>query len=148
MQDDHGDARRGQQQGEPLEAAHPFAGEAHREADGEEDLDLDHQRGQARRDMAVDRDIEQAELSDADQQAIEREVTQRHRRAGEEEQGGEEHQAEAQGREQQRRQVPKRELDDHEVGAPDGDHGEREQEVAQGEGGGHAGIVAWGNLVY
>jgi hypothetical protein len=144
MQDDDGDARRGEQQGEPLEAAHPLAGEAHRQADGKEHLDLNHQRGKARRDVAVHGDIEQAELADPDQQAVERKVAQRHRRAGKEEQGGEQHEAEAQGGEQQRRQVPEGELDDHEVGAPDGDHGEREQEVAQGKGGGHAGIVAWG----
>ena len=54
-------------------------------------------------------------------------------REGDEQRGGQEGQSEAQDGEQQRRQHRDRHLDDDEIAAPDRDHGEREQQVGQGQ---------------
>ncbi len=80
---------------------------------------------------AVDRDEQQAELADADQDAVERERAKRDRRPPQQENSRKSGEAEAQGRKQQRRQMAERHLDDDEVRPPHGDDRQREDGIAR-----------------
>ena len=82
MGDDDADAGNRQREGAELVGLQPLAGAQHRQADGEEDLHLHHQGGQARRDHAVHGDEQKSELAQPDGDAINRQIGQRHFRPG------------------------------------------------------------------
>jgi hypothetical protein len=123
----------GKHQGDDLEEGDSFAGQPHGEADGEHHLDLDDERGEPRRNIAVHGDVEQAELPQPNEDAIGSQRAPRHDRPLDEERGGQEGKGEPERGEQQRRQMPERQLNHHEVRPPHRDHGEGEQEVAERE---------------
>jgi hypothetical protein len=118
---DDDDPRDRERQRQPLNGLQPLARQDDGQADGEEHLRLQHQRGQPGRDPAVHGDEQEAELAGPDQQAIGRQVPPR--RGPLQEQGqGEEDEGEAQRREEQRRQVVQADADDHEVDPPNRHH--------------------------
>jgi hypothetical protein len=126
VQHDDANACRGQQQRQPLKAMNPVACQPHRQANGKKHLYLDYQRGNAWRDVPVHRQVQQPELAHTDQHAIKRQVLPLDRRARQEEQRRHQRQRKTQGGKQERRQVPQRHFDHHKVGAPDGDHRQRQ----------------------
>ena len=133
MPEDDADADAGQSKSGELEGLHALMRDRGRQQDGEEGLRLHHERGEARRDIALDREEEQAELAGADQDAIGGELAPRHIRALQEEDRRQEREGEAQRREEQRREVLDADMDDDEIRAPDHHDGQREQRVAEGE---------------
>ena len=122
MGHDHAHAGDRQREGRQLMGLQPLAAAQHRQRDGEEDLHLDHQRGQARRDHAVHGDEQKAELAQPDGQAIDGQIGPADFGLRQEEHHRQQHEGEAQGREQQRRQRVQPDADDDEIGAPDEHH--------------------------
>ncbi len=105
MRQDHDNAGDRHQKRRHLKGPYPLAGQIGGEADGEEDLDLDDERGQSGRDVAAHGDEEQAELPGADQHAVGRELAPGDSRALEKEHGRQKSKRKAQGGEEERRQV-------------------------------------------
>ena len=99
----------------------------------EEDLRLHQQRGEAGREVVAQGQEQQAEHG-ADGHAVGDQVAPGDGRALDEEQPGQGAEQEAHGRQQQRRQLGERALDDDEVGAPDRNDGQCQQQVRQGHG--------------
>jgi len=133
MGDDHRHACDRQREGGKLIRLHPLATAQHRQGDGEKDLHLHHQGRQARRDHAVHGDEQKTELAQPDGNAIRHQVGERHVRAGQEEHHRHQHEGEAQRRKQERRQRVQPKPDDHEIGAPDQHHRQRQYQVAKGK---------------
>ena len=137
MREDHGQARSREEQRAPLVATHALAPDQNGQTHREEHLRLHHQRGQPRRDVALHRDVEQAELPHADQYAIQAEVLPAAGRARNEEQRRHQRQGKAQRGEQQRRNVFQRVGHQHEIAAPHRHQRDGEQEMAEFEHLGH-----------
>ena len=131
VQRNHEDAADSERQRQPLNRLHALAEARHRQPDREEHLRLDHQRRQTGRDVRADRQVQQPELTDADQQAVSGQIAPRGLRARYQQGGRQRGEQEAQRGEQQRWQLRQRQLDDDEVGAPHRHDGEGEQHVTK-----------------
>ena len=129
--DDEAETGRGERQREPLKQVHTLGNEPHRQPDGEENLGLNHERGEPWRNAVLHRDVKQAELAGTDQDSIGGKMTPRNRRALEKEDSRQQGKRETQGREQQRRQMRERHLDDDEIAAPNRHHRDGEENMAK-----------------
>ena len=118
-QRDHGETDQPDEDAELLALGRALVEGECRDDDGEDDLHLDDERGQARGHPEVQRQVEQAELSQAEEQADEQDVAPASVRALHEEDGRHQHGHEAQRDEGQRRHVVQAGVDDDEVRAPD-----------------------------
>ena len=128
---DHRDADEGDGGADDLRPARPLAQDEPGEKDGEEHLRHDDQRRKPDRKALMDGDEQQAELADADQEAVERDRPRRRLRRGEKEHhrnGGEE---EPQRGEHQRRRLADADLDGDEGQAPDDRDAHRREDVAR-----------------
>mmetsp|Transcript_6584 Transcript_6584/g.27203 ORF Transcript_6584/g.27203 Transcript_6584/m.27203 type:complete len:416 (-) Transcript_6584:1490-2737(-) len=134
MRRNDANAAGGEPQAQPLRRQHLLLAQAHRQQEGEEDLGLHDQRGQAGRNLAAHGQVQQAELAHADQHAIAGQVAPAHLRPAQQEAGRQQCEGEAQHGQQQRRQRVQREFDDDEIAAPDRDDGKREKAVAKRQG--------------
>src|SRR5208337_645632 len=129
---DHGDAGEGDETAEDLRPSRVFAQEEPRQRNGEKSLRLDDERGEPDRKALVDRNEQQAELSDTEQEPIEGDPPRRSLRRTDEEDRGKRGENEAQRREHQRRGLRHADLDGDEGQAPDDRDADRRQDVARG----------------
>src|SRR5208337_5354279 len=119
---------------EPAEDLRPsrvLAQEEPRQSDGEERLRLDDERGEPDRKALVDRDEEQAELSDAEQQAVQGDLPGRRLRRADEEDRRKRREDEPQRGEHERRGLRHADLDGDEGQAPNDRDADRRQGVSQ-----------------
>ena len=122
-----------QHQGQPLKRPNLLAVQPHREANGEKNLCLYHQRRDTGRNVAIYGEVEQAELADANQQPVERQIAQLDRRAAQKEHRRDQRQGKTHRREQQRRQIGQGVFDNDEIRPPNADHGQCEEKVGERE---------------
>ena len=108
-----------------------------RDQHGEDDLGLEHERGQTGRHAEVQRGVEQAELADAHEQPDQGDVDRTRGRAADEEDRRQRHEGEPDRGEGQRWHVADAFVDHDEVDAPDGRGQAGEQRGSEG----HASIV-------
>ncbi len=128
------DPRKGDERSHDLPRGGALAENKEGEQDGEEDLELDHERAEPCRHAELDGEEQQAELADPDRQAIGRDdAPAGFGRTDEEDrrQGGE---RKAQRRQQQRRDFIDTPADGNEAHAPDSGDGQCEKNVAQRHG--------------
>jgi len=123
---DHAETHRAHEHPHDLRAAGPLAQGQGGDHDGESDLRLQDERGQAGRHPDRQGRVEQRELPQAHEQAHQQHVAPRDPWSRHEEDRREQHDDEPQRHEQGRWQVAQAQVDDDEVGAPDhrDEHGE------------------------
>ena len=104
----------------------------HGKTDREEDLKLDHERGEPRRHAELDPEKEKPELAHTDRKAIGEDAAPRHRRRSDEKHHWNGCHEEPDCGERERRYLGQGDLDRDERVAPDRDDGERQREIARG----------------
>ena len=129
---DHDQADRAERDAGDLGGGRPLAQHPGRDHDREDDLRLEHQRGQAGRHAGGHRHVEEAELAQRHEHARPPPAPATARRAGgTSSTAGKHHDREPDRGEQQRRHALHAPVDDHEVEAPDrGDQGGEERVAA------------------
>ena len=131
MPEDHPDSDAGQRKPGELEGLHALVRDRGRQQDREEGLRLHDKRGEARRDVALDGEEEQAELPGADQDAIGSELAPGRVGALQEKDCRQEREGKAERREEQRREMLDPDMDDDEIRAPYRHDGQRDQGVPE-----------------
>ena len=143
MAGDHRHPAQRQGQRAILQWFQAFTAGHHGHGDGEDDLALHNQAGQAGGDIAVDGNEQQAELAHPNGDTIAGQDAPRNGRPAHEEDQREHHGGKAQGGKQQRRQAVQRGADDGEIAAPHHHHRQRQQQGARAErGAAHRGLAS------
>nr|WP_298903164.1 hypothetical protein [uncultured Devosia sp.] len=128
----HPDPHQGDRGPAELREAGPLAEEREGEKDGEEHLQLDHQRTQPGRHAQFDGEEQQPELADADREPVADEQRPPHCRPFDEEHRWQGSKHVAQGRQQRRRHLVDTPADGNEAQPPDHCDREGENDVADG----------------
>ena len=110
-----------------------IAGKRDGETDREEHLHLDDERGESRGHPQLDAEEQESELTDADREAVQRDVAPGHRRRADEEHHRHRGQEKAQRGERERRNLDERDLDRNERVAPTVTTARRGGEIARGK---------------